>query len=284
MISTIQSAKEENFSFVILNCGQNVYSPELGRAVRYSSWKAATKPSPHIDEVLNRIPGHENVQSHVKNVLDDVKGRVLGKRIYFLTYGWGTWGVIKYMNENFNEWKPSLEALIAVEPTNTISDIVNQDLAHFLRTRSRNYIMHSDPPGTFIPDKRFISQTFASSQSHSELIIPNMWKSLMLPWFKRVEEDPEGCNPVVAVDWRAVERLNDGWDDGSGFKDDDQDPDKWDFEDEDALQKEGLGEFGEKLEEVVDLRDKEGMGSDKSAAAGDDGFNSTGVGKAAPSA
>ncbi|EPS36845.1 hypothetical protein H072_9604 [Dactylellina haptotyla CBS 200.50] len=300
MISTIQSAKEENFRFIILNCGQNVYSPEVGRAVRYTTWKAATKSSPHIDEVLNRVPGHENVQNHVRSILDEVKGRVLGKkRIYFLTYGWGCWGVVKYLNDHFSEWKSSLEALIAVEPTHTISDIVNPDLVHFLRTRSRGYIAHADPPGTFIPDKRFISQTFSTNQMHSECIIPHVWKSLMLPWFKRVEEDPEGCNPVMAVDWSAVEKLQEGWGDASLHTKADLDPNKWDFYDEDDEEEEEMSE-GQKpwlrnLEQVVDLRDAEQAASittglqavnlQENIRPGSGGESkSNGVGKAAPSA
>ncbi|KAF3930273.1 hypothetical protein ABW20_dc0107844 [Dactylellina cionopaga] len=290
MISTIRSAKKETFRVVVLNCGQNVYSPELSRATTYRSWKATTKPSPHIDEVLNRVPGHENVRNHVTSVLDEMKEQLLGKKVYFLTYAWGCWGLMKYFNENFSEWKPSIKALIAVESTHTTADIVNQDLSHFLRTHARAYIVHADPPGTFIADKRFISQTFSTNQMFSECIIPTSWESLMLPWFKRVEEDPEGCNPVFAVDWKIVEQLQEGWGDGNeAYKDGNSDPDRWEFFDDDEEQ-------GEKLEEVVDLRDAKqaaaaSASTPPSTAGGQENVKptseqgkETGVGKAAPSA
>ncbi|KAK6330941.1 hypothetical protein TWF718_003135 [Orbilia javanica] len=277
MISTIRSAKKEKFGFLILNCGQNVYSPEIGRVVTYRTWKAATKASPHLDEVKNRVVGHENVQKHIESVLDEYKGRLVGKdvkkkkKIYFLTYGWGCWGLVKYMNVNFAEWKPSVEALIAAESTHTAADVTSSDLCHFLTTRARAYIVHSDPPGTFIPDRRFVCQTFSTAQIFSETIIPNSWRDVMLPWFKRVEEDPEGCNPVMLVDWESVERLKEGWGGYTGSKKhkDEDNPDKWAFDDDEedgngedydheAKLKEGGEAFGQEgLEEMVDLRDAE---------------------------
>ncbi|KAK6496383.1 hypothetical protein TWF481_002407 [Arthrobotrys musiformis] len=307
MISTIQTAKKEKFGFAILNCGQNVYSPEMGRAVTYRSWKAATKPSPHIDEVKNRVPGHENVQKHVNSVLEELKGRLIGKKkkkIYFLTYGWGCWGLVKYMNVNFAEWKSSIEAIIAVESTHTAADVISSDLRHFLTTRGRAYIVHSDPPGTFIPDKRFICQTFSTAQIYSETIIPNAWKDVMLPWFKRVEEDPEGCNPVMLVDWESVERLKEEWGGYSAKPKDTIDPNKWAFDDEEYSDenndhdreqklKEGGTVFGEEgLEDMVDLRDAEQAAkanralqeNERPRTVTGDGLKEMGVGKAAPSA
>ncbi|KAK6522072.1 hypothetical protein TWF281_002641 [Arthrobotrys megalospora] len=300
MINTIRTAKEEGFSLVILNCGQNVYSPELGRAVTYRSWKAATKPSPHIDEVKNRVPGHENAQKHVESVLEEVKGRILdkegqkkkNKRVYFLTYGWGCWGLVKYLDEKFAEWKPNLEALIAVESTHTAADVTSSDLRHFLTTRGRAYIVHSDPPGTFIPDKRFICQTFSTAQIFSETIIPNAWEKVMLPWFKRVEEDPDGCNPVMLIDWESVERLKEEW---GGYNkslarpNDGDDPNRWAFEDEEDDHEEKIREgeaFGQEgLEDMVDLRDAEQAArankalqeNERPGTAGSDGLKEMGV-------
>ncbi|KAJ6264157.1 hypothetical protein Dda_0299 [Drechslerella dactyloides] len=242
IISTVQTAKAAGFRTIILNCGQNVYSPELGRAVTYRSWHAATHETPHIDEVLNRIPEHENVRNHVFNVLDELKARILGlgadgkakrRAVYFLTHSTSASGLRGHV---VDEWKDSLEALIAVESTHTVSDITHPALGHFIKTRARAYIVHADQPGTFIPDRRFGCQTFATNEIHSECIIPNHWMSLMLPWFVRVEEDPEGCNPVFAVDWAQVEKLQQGW--GSADVDDGADgrlldDDKWTFDDDD---------------------------------------------------
>ncbi|KAK6353383.1 hypothetical protein TWF696_005349 [Orbilia brochopaga] len=292
MVSTVQTAKAAGFHTVILNCGQNVYSPEVGRAVTYRSWRAATHDTPHIDEVLNRIPRNENVSNHVVNVLDELKGRILlggkSKRraVYFLTYGWGCWAVVKYLNKNFDEWKDSLEALIAVESAHTITDITNPALAHFIKTRARAYIVHADPPGSFIPDRRFGCQTFSTGEIHSECIIPNHWMSLMLPWLVRVEQDPEGCNPVFAVDWAQVEKLQEGW--GSADVDGGKQPDedKWSFDDDDDMI--GRYEGGDKgvLEEITDLRDdvKAARAQMKQENIAPGEMTEFGGGKAAPTA
>ncbi|KAF3941313.1 hypothetical protein ABW19_dt0202266 [Dactylella cylindrospora] len=216
MVSTVKTAKAAGYSVLILNCGQLIYSPELGRAATYQSWKCSTKKSPYIDEVINRVPGHENVERHVRTTLELVKGKLLGgngkagKKIHMLTYGWGCWGLMRYLNDKFDEWKPSLEAIIAVESTHSPNDITNRGLENFLRTRTRAYIVHSEPAGNFVPDKRFICQTFSSNQLYSECIIPNIWESVMLPWLKRVEEDPEGCNPYISVDWTEIEKIERG--------------------------------------------------------------------------
>ncbi|KAF3912716.1 hypothetical protein ABW21_db0208266 [Orbilia brochopaga] len=248
MVSTVKTAKAAGFHPIVLNCGQNIYSTELNRAVTYKSWKAGTHDTPHIDETLNRIPQNENVRNHVVNVLDELKARILGlggnkrRAVYFLTYGWGCWAVMNYLNDNFDAWKDNLEALVAVESTHTLSDITDPALAHFIKTRARAYIVHADPAGSFIPDSRFGCQTFSSSEIHSECIVPNQWMGLILPWLVSVEQDPEGCNPVFAIDWAQVEQLREGWnkaDVDSGLQPEDE---KWAVEDDGAL------------EEITDLR------------------------------
>ena len=186
-----------------MNVGQHIWSPyhTPPRAVTYTSWKAATKKSNHIDELKNRIPLNENHTAHVTYVMENVVKPLVPteSKLYMFTAGFGSMGTIEYFNKCYGDWKGRLQTIVFCETPHSAKDVKEAaGFKKFVQQMCRTYITYAPPQGDYIQDRRYGCHVFSSGEIYTDCVVPAV-QDLVFEFFKLVEKTPETANPQLLV-------------------------------------------------------------------------------------
>lgn len=98
MVFTVQLARSQGFSVVILNCGELYWLPERKSSATYRTLTALSEQP--IDETKNHIPGQKTAQEHVNYVFENLIKQKVPKEtpIYILSSGYGALATMQYLS------------------------------------------------------------------------------------------------------------------------------------------------------------------------------------------
>jgi hypothetical protein len=200
MVGTIKLAKEDGYAVVILNPGQIIWDHETKAPMNFLSWKAKDKTSAALDPVKNVIPNNESPEEHVEYVFNNILRPMVPKdaEIDVVACGFAAYSIVKYLNNNWDEWKGRMFAMAFAESSHAINNITSEDFRLFLRLRTRNYVVHNDPRGEYLLDPRFGCATYSSATMFPQAIIPEC-ADLFHEYLRDAHQNPENCNPDVPV-------------------------------------------------------------------------------------
>ncbi|KAK1055587.1 hypothetical protein LTR74_015552 [Friedmanniomyces endolithicus] len=143
---------------IILNPGQLLYSHKEHRGMSQDTWLARPKTwamgeSIDIDEVHNRVPGHENPGAHIRSVLENLIAAITNEnvRLYFIGLSDGGEHLLKYLDGKLfaDHEAPigaNLEAVALIQPTHLPHQLKSVSLGHFLAGPGARSWVSSDKP------------------------------------------------------------------------------------------------------------------------------------------
>ena len=107
----------EDTAVILANCGQLLWHHTTCRPMTQVSWRAqkranAVHESTPISDHWNRVKGHEDVETHVKSVIEFYasQNQVKGK-FSIIAIGEGATGVVSYLNTNWKLWSDRITAV-----------------------------------------------------------------------------------------------------------------------------------------------------------------------------
>ena len=120
---TLAAEKHNGVGLIIANCGQLLWHPPTATTMTQPSWHAqkresAVHESPSISAEINRVPGQENVEAHIKAVFDFHLMKTVAcpspkNKINIIAIGDGATAVCEYLNQNWDIWRHHI-ATIAI--------------------------------------------------------------------------------------------------------------------------------------------------------------------------
>ncbi len=115
-VHAIQASKDSP-GIVIANTGQLIWYRRGQRAVTQQTWfalprKTAVSGPMRIKDKMNRVPGNEDIATHVQSVFDAVR-RLARKdaAIDVIGISDGAWKVVAYLQENWETWNSRVHAI-----------------------------------------------------------------------------------------------------------------------------------------------------------------------------
>ena len=112
---TLTAEENSNVGLIIANCGQLLWHPPTAKIMTQRSWHAQKRESavheaPSINTEINRVPGQENVEAHVKAVFgflsqEPVKWPFAEQKINIIAVGDGATAVTEFLNKNWDIWR-----------------------------------------------------------------------------------------------------------------------------------------------------------------------------------
>lgn len=158
MESIVARAQKSGYDgFVIANPSGIYWDHVSHSAITHQTWKArelkVIQPvsGAVLDPNSQRIPGHEDPESHIASVLAYTKSQLLPEaQVDFVATGYTSFALLQALSNDFAAWKAHAHAGILAESAHSIDDFKDHELRDFVRKRCRNYILHNDPMGTYL--------------------------------------------------------------------------------------------------------------------------------------
>jgi len=158
MESLVEGAMAWGYDGIVIANPAGVYWDKVTRsAVTLQSWKAREMKmvQPYLGAVLDsnneRIPGHENPESHIASVLAHVKQQLNPEALVdFIATGYTAFALLQGLSNDFPAWKNHAHAAVLAESAHSIEDFSNHELRDFIRNRCRNFVIHNTPLGTYV--------------------------------------------------------------------------------------------------------------------------------------
>ncbi|TKA74246.1 hypothetical protein B0A55_05684 [Friedmanniomyces simplex] len=148
---------------IILNPGELLYSHKLNRSMSQATWLArpmtsAIGEATRIDEVHNRVPGHETSEAHVRTMLEHIVPAITSEevRLFFVGLSDGSEHLLKYLDDKLfaDNQAPigsNLEAVALIQPTHVPEQLKSVSLGTFLAAAgTRSYISSDRPKGELL--------------------------------------------------------------------------------------------------------------------------------------
>ncbi|KAK0937930.1 hypothetical protein LTR29_010495 [Friedmanniomyces endolithicus] len=148
---------------IILNPGQLRYSHKEHRGMSQDTWLARPKAwamaeSIAVDEVHNRVPGHESPEAHIRSVLEHVVPAITSEnvRLYFVGLSDGGEHLLNYLDDKLvadheASIGANLEAVALIQPTHLPTQIKSVSLSHFLAgPGARSWVSSDRPKGELL--------------------------------------------------------------------------------------------------------------------------------------
>ncbi|KAF9891730.1 hypothetical protein FE257_003211 [Aspergillus nanangensis] len=196
-------------ALILANTGQLVWHCGERKAMTLQSWIASPRPTaahaPMTMTFRNKIPGHADWQEHVASVFDEVlaaRGQLLREdvKIDIIGLADGGLGVIRYLEKNWDSWRPYISAICLSNPLhNTHVDFTEGDemegpstfsFAAFVSSRCRAYVLSDQPLGFPVSSANVHGcNCYSSGEAlHIECIMPKGWRH-MLEWLDTAYAD-----------------------------------------------------------------------------------------------
>ncbi|KAK3111586.1 hypothetical protein LTR53_013004 [Teratosphaeriaceae sp. CCFEE 6253] len=157
------STSHETPGVIVLNPGELLYSHSLNRNMSQAAWLARPKESAiseafKIDQLHNRIAGHETSEAHVRSVFEQVIPKITKDdvRLYFVGLSDGSEGMLKCLDDKLlvsrdDHLGSNMEAMALVEPTHVPAQLRSLELSNFMRTaRARSYVSSEKRKGELL--------------------------------------------------------------------------------------------------------------------------------------
>ncbi|CAZ80589.1 unnamed protein product [Tuber melanosporum] len=200
MIDAVKRALESGYGVVIMNAGQLLWDYTTKSPMGFGTWRATKDKKTPINAFKNTAPSNRDPEEHVSYVFKHILDKVVPSHaeIDIMACGMAAYYIVMFLNNNWDNWKCRVFALVMAESTHCLSNITNIELQQFLMQRARNYIVHSKPRESVILDPRFGCATFSSSAKWPSAIVPSCL-DLFMGYLNKAHADPENCNPDVPV-------------------------------------------------------------------------------------
>ncbi|KAF8538910.1 hypothetical protein BDD12DRAFT_840437 [Trichophaea hybrida] len=183
---------------VLANPATIYWDNNTSRAVTNASWKArdlsakSVITSAILDTREYVIPGHDSPETHIASVLSYLKGKITeAAKVDFVATGYTAYALLQCLSQNWTVWQKHVHAGVLAESGHSIDDFTDPGLREFVRKRCRNYVLHSDPLGTYLePNLQTAVATFSSGKSdHAADVVPAINKQIFGYFSKAWELD-----------------------------------------------------------------------------------------------
>ncbi|CAN8100203.1 unnamed protein product [Discula destructiva] len=147
----------DDVGVVLANMGESFWWPEGGRALSYRQssgvrMKSTVHKGVYFDVQTHGIPGHGDVDEHVRMVFESVLGNAdfLGEEAVIQVIGVseGAVAVEKFLDENWTVWKDRVVSLAILGGGMEQDEVQNEGFKAFLKEKARAYICCATPLNT----------------------------------------------------------------------------------------------------------------------------------------
>jgi len=216
METLVASAQSAGYDGIVITNPACIYWDETTHsAITHSSARARdlanTKTTGSIlvsDAYL--VPGHESPEKHIASVLSYLSTLLHPKaKVDFIACGYSAYGALAEFYRLYDGfWENHLHTGVLTESSHAVADLPHPLLREFLRRRCRNYIVHADPAGTYLPPNLITGVATFSSEvtDHGSGIVPKLVAEIM-EYFKEGWEKEE-INPDIPILLNAEELGN----------------------------------------------------------------------------
>ncbi|KAE8390225.1 hypothetical protein ETB97_005554 [Aspergillus alliaceus] len=188
--------KEGNTALILANTGQLLWHCGARRPMTLASWIAYPRPSAVDPQLMmtrrNIIPNNGNWFEHIASVFQEIladRGRLVREdaTIDIVGVADGGQGVIRYLADHWEAWRPYISAIALTNPLHSIdvelavTDETSASFLAFVSSRCRAYVISDEPQGFLVPGARRHGCNCYSSgeRQHIECIMPRAWEHIL---------------------------------------------------------------------------------------------------------
>ncbi|KAF2751721.1 hypothetical protein M011DRAFT_414524, partial [Sporormia fimetaria CBS 119925] len=174
----ITDKDKETPAFIVMNCGQLLYSYKLDKAMTSRSWVSMPRKSachePAVITAMNHIPGNYDEKEHIAFVIENViKNKDLvaeDAEVYVVAIQYGAAHLLELLDQDFERYGSRITALALAASRVSSFQLQNPQLKAFLHQRAREWVVedNSDNPRDCIAmPAHYAKEVAAFSQSSS---------------------------------------------------------------------------------------------------------------------
>lgn len=125
--------KDGKVGLIVGNPGQLIWSNTQRHVVTHANWRAlprksAIHPPAMIDEIRNRVSGHETVEAHVSTLFEQVLSPTSSvanseAKISIVALEDTAQALVRYLATNWDRWSRRVEAIVFGDPFYLLSDL-----------------------------------------------------------------------------------------------------------------------------------------------------------------
>lgn len=217
MVPIVESALEQGYEVMILNPGEEIWDPELKRAVTRDAWDLSHPEGRAFIKKENEIHQHpelKSVEGHVAAIFGETgllrttfKAHEDGRQLYVLAGSSPAAFLMDILDKDWKFWEWYLHAIILIEPPFSKSTLKTNSLKLWLLNRARVYVTSAaDTDVEFIEDRRFGCPVYISGTPHIPSIPVKLWQTFLAFFDKAWRlKDGESANDEVIFDFDDID-------------------------------------------------------------------------------